>query len=312
MRRPATNSRAGLAAGLAIALIAGAAMAQGSAQAPQRHQPLGPPPPELGSTRPADAKPPQIERVGFDQKLGGTLPLDAILRDETGASLALGSLFGERPVVLVPVYFKCPMLCGVVLDNIVRSLSAVGLEPGREMEIVIFSFNPEDGPEQARERKQYILSRFPELTGKEAWHFLTADGDTITRLTGAIGFRYERIPETGDFSHTSGIVVATPEGKISRYFFGIDYPGRDVRLALVEAADRKIGSLTDHALLFCFRYNPATGRYNALTLNIVRLAGVATVIALGLALALTLRRDRKNGRRPRGSEKPGPENLRTA
>lgn len=308
MLRPATELRAGLLVVLAAVFAAGAAVSQ----QPQRPQPLGPAPPELGSVRRADEKPPQIEKVGFDQKLDALLPLDAVLRDESGATVTLGSFFKERPVVLVPVYYGCPMLCGVVLDNIVRSLSAVGLEPGKDMEIVIFSFNPDDDAEKARSRKDYTLARFPELAGaSSSWHFLTADAETITRLTQTIGFRYERIPATGDFSHTSGIVIATPEGKISRYFFGIDYPGRDVRLALVEAAAMRIGTLTDHALLFCFRYDPNTGRYNALTLNIVRLAGAATVIALALALGLTLRRDRRRAMASRGPEKPSPEKLRT-
>jgi protein SCO1/2 len=227
---------------------------------------------------------PFLLQVGLDPRLGETVPTDLVFHDETGAEVRLGDYFGRRPVILALVYYRCPMLCTLILNGMLRSLQGVSFQAGADYEVVAVSINPEETPElAAAKRKSY---------GRDAWHFLTGPHTSIRALAQAVGYRYKFDPSTGQFAHPSGIMIATPEGKLSRYFYGIEYPPEGVRLALVEASAGKIGSVSDQIQLLCSEYDPATGRYSMAVLSLVRLGGVVTVLLFG---AFVLREWRKRG-----------------
>lgn len=245
---------------------------------------------ETGPT--ASQLPPELADVGFDQRLGESVPLDLTFTDEAGRQVELGDYFGERPVILVPVYYDCPLLCPMIVETLARSLKELPFAAGEELEVVAVSFDPRETPEQARRRKQSAMARYDRPEAAGGLHFLTGEAAAIGRFTEAIGFRYAYDEASGEFAHAAGLVVATPDGQISRYFFGLDYPSRALRLSLVEAAGGGIGSLSDRVLLFCFQYDPATGRYSAMTMNLIRLGGVVTMAALGLGIFLMLRREK--------------------
>jgi protein SCO1/2 len=236
-----------------------------------------------------------LTEVGFDQRPGEQLPLDLTMTDAEGNLVELGSLFGERPVILAPVYYTCPMLCGMVLNGLAMSLKTLSFEPGSDYEVVVFSFDPGDTAEQAAARKANMLARYGREATGEGFHFLTGDQEAIGRLTGAMGFRYAREAESGEFAHTAGLVLATPDGRIARQLFGVEYAPRDMRLALVEASDSKIGGLVDQVLLYCFHYDPVIGRYSAMTMNLVRLGGAVTLAVLAGFVLLMLWRERRSG-----------------
>ena len=240
----------------------------------------------------AAALPKALEGVGFDQRLGEPLPLDLELRDENGRDVALQAFFGQRPVVLALVYYECPMLCTLVLNGLTGALKGVGLEPGKDFEVVVVSFDPRETPELARAKKAAYLDRYGRPETAAAWHFLTGSAPAIERLTAAAGFRYAWDEEAKQFAHPSGVLTATPDGRISRYLFGTDYAPRDLRLALVESAADRIGTLTDQVLLYCYHYDPKTGRYSAAVMNLVRGGALATVAALALVIGVFWRRDR--------------------
>lgn len=241
-----------------------------------------------------------LKEVRFDQKLGAELPLDAPFVDEGGRAVKLGDFFDERPVVLTFVYYECPMLCSLTLNGLSKSLEVVDLAVGREIDVVVVSIDPGEGPELAARTKADTLRTFRQGDSAPGWHFLTGTEGDIRRLTETVGFSYVYLPENDEYAHTSGIVIATPEGKISQYFFGIEYPPKDVRLALVESSSGQIGSVVDQLLLYCFRFNPQLGRYTAATLKILRLAGALTAFAMLGYLGMTWRRERirSRARRP--------------
>jgi len=236
--------------------------------------------------------PPALRGVAFEQRLGEALPLDAIFTDSDGTTLRLGDLFGQRPVVVALVYFECPMLCNLVLNGVVASLRAVEFDAGDAFDVVVVSFDSRETPKLAAAKKANYVKSYGRAETASGWHFLTGDEANITRLTEAVGFRYVYDEERDEFAHSAGLVLATPEGEISRYFYGIEFPPRDLRLGLVEAADSKIGTVADQVLLFCFHYDPATGRYSLATLNAVRVGGVLTVAALLAFMLTALRRER--------------------
>jgi protein SCO1/2 len=242
----------------------------------------------------ASVVPPALREVGYDQRLGELLPGDVALKDESGAEVRLGELLGERPLVLALVYYDCPMLCTLVLNGLVAGLKAVDLEPGRDFEVVAVSFDPREGAELARAKKAVYLERYGAEETAAGWHFLTGEEAAIERLTAAAGFRYAFDEQSGQFAHPSGVLVATPEGRISRYLFGTDYAPRDLRLALVESGAGRVGSLTDQVMLFCFHYDPATGRYSAAVLNLVRAGGAAAVLALAALVTVLVRREKRS------------------
>ncbi len=246
--------------------------------------------PETGP--PASGLPTALSEVGIEQKLDEQLPLDLVFRNETGAEVRLGDYFGKRPVVLALVYYECPMLCNQVLNGLVTALRVLAFKPGQEFEIVTVSFDPRETAALAEAKKRTYVNYLPEArraTAANGWHFLTGDPANIERLTKAVGFRYHFDEPTNQFAHASGIMVATSEGKLARYFYGIDYSPRDLRLGLIEASENKIGSPVDQLLLYCYHYDPASGKYGAVVMNMVRLGGIATLIAI-VALLIALRR----------------------
>ncbi len=245
------------------------------------------------SARAQDQLPQALRGVGIDQRLDEQVPLDLEFRDETGQTVRLAEYFGSKPVILVLAYYKCPMLCTLVLNGLVRSLLDIPFDVGNQFAVVTVSFDARDTPALAAAKKKTYLERYGRSGAAEGWHFLTGTDDSIRRLTEAVGFHYSYDPKLDQFAHASGIMVLTPRGKIARYFFGVDFRARDLRLALVEASENKIGSLEDGILLFCYHYDPATGRYGLVILNLVRLGGVLTMLGLGTFLLLMWRRERR-------------------
>jgi len=241
----------------------------------------------------SNAPPPMLREVGIDQKLSAPLPLALSFQDEAGQTIQLRQYFGEKPVILAFVYYECPMLCTQVLNGLLESLRTLSFDVGKEFDVVTVSFDPSETPKLAAEKKTSYLKQYERAGAEHGWHFLTGDSAAIRQLTSAVGFRYKYDAVTDQFAHASGIMVITPEGKIARYFYGIEYPARDLRLALVEASENKIGSLVDQVLLYCFHYDPSIGKYGLVIMNVLRLAGVATVMALGTFMIVMFRRDRK-------------------
>jgi len=242
-----------------------------------------------------EERPAALRDVGYDQRLGASLPLDLRFQDETGATVRLGDYFGAHPVVLMPAYYTCPMLCTLVFKGLVSAMRPLAFDAGKEFTVVTFSIDPTDGTPQAAAKKAALLEEYRRPTAAAGWHFLTGDAASIAALTQAIGFRYHYDEEHKQFAHASGVVVATPDGTIARYLFGIEYQPKDLRLALVEASAHQIGSIVDELLLFCFHYDATTGRYGRVAIDALRVGAVATLLALGTFIALALRRDRSVG-----------------
>ena len=265
----------------------------------------------LYSSRPYEPRAPSglpgaLNDVGIDQKLNEQLPLELTFKDEKGATVKLGDYFGKRPVVLSLVYYQCPMLCNQVLNGMVTSFRVMAFQPGQEFEVVTVSFDPRETPALAAAKKNTYVNYLPEAKRAKAdagWHFLTGDEANIKRLTDAVGFRYHFDEATNQFAHASGVFVTTPEGKLARYFYGIEYAPRDLRLGLIEAADNKIGSSVDQLLLFCFHYDPATGKYGAAIMNVMRVAGIVTLVAIaGMFLVMRRRVQARADLSEKGSE----------
>ena len=252
----------------------------------------GSPPPD------APLPPPPVKDVGFDQRLGEAIPLDLVFRDEAGEKVRLAQYFGKRPVVLSLVYFNCPMLCGMTTDGLVRSVRALRFEPGTDYEILSVSFDPRDTPEAASEKKRTVMAQYGRKSGPGGWHFLTGDAASIAALTSAVGFRYVWDPEQKQFAHATGITILTPQGHIAKLFFGIEYPAKDLRLALIEASQERIGNVVDQLLLLCFHYDPKAGRYTTTVQNFVRVGGVITLVLLAGFVTIMLRKERANAGRP--------------
>lgn len=230
-----------------------------------------------------------------EQRPGVVLPLEAEFTDEKGERVRLGEFFGDKPVIITPVYYSCPMLCGLVLDGVVNAIHEIPFRLGDEYEIVTFSFDPRDSTANAAEKHRVYTRRYGRPDTADGWHFLTGDDAAIRELTNALGFQYTYDPKTKEFAHAAMVVVATPEGRISRYFWGINYDARDLRLGLVEASQNTIGGATEQLLLLCYQYDPATGKYTAVARNVVRLGGAATIVALGGFIFLMIRRERLAG-----------------
>jgi protein SCO1/2 len=254
---------------LAVGLVTGAARAQ---------------------SRPED-RPAQLRDVAFTQRLGQSVPLDVPFRDEDGRAVTLRDYSG-KPVLLVPAYYTCPMLCTLVLNGVVSMLRALPFDAGKEFTVVTFSFDPQDGPEAAAAKKATYVGEYRRRGAEGGWHFLTGDAASIGTLTDAIGFHATWDESARQFAHASGIVLVTPEGRITKYFYGVEFAPRDVRLAIVEASANHIGTFVDQLLLFCFHYDPSTGRYSRIALDVVRAGGVLTLAAMAGVIGWWLRRDR--------------------
>jgi protein SCO1/2 len=236
--------------------------------------------------------PPALRNVAIEQKLDQQLPLELVFRDESGQPVKLGQYFGQKPVVLALVYYDCPMLCTQVLNGMVTSFRVLPFQIGKEFDVVTVSFDPRESPALAAAKKKTYTGYLPQAMQANAntgWHFLTGDEASIKQLTDAVGFRYYYDEATKQFAHASAIMLATPQGKLSRYYYGIDYSARDLRLGLIESAQNKIGSPVDQLLLYCYHYDPATGKYGAVVMNMIRLGGIATIIAI-ITMLLFLRR----------------------
>lgn len=233
-----------------------------------------------------------LKNVTFEQHLGSQLPLDATFRDETGNAVKLGDFFGKKPVILTFVYYDCPMLCTLILNGLAKALAVLTFDPGREYEVVAISINPKETPQQAATAESTTVKRFGRQETAPGWHFLVGSQDQIDRVASIAGYGYQFVPETGEYAHASGIVVATPGGQIAQYYFGIEYSPKDIRLSLVEASEQKIGGVIDQVLLYCYRYDPAQGKYTTAVMRILRVAGGLFVAGLLLFLWLAFRRDR--------------------
>jgi protein SCO1/2 len=270
-----------------------------SAAFAQPGQLLGPPQQSRmqdGNLKPA--LPGALLGVGIDQRLDQQVSLDLIFKDEAGRDVPLSSFFHRgKPVILAPVYFRCPMLCTQILNGLASSLKAVSLDPGKDFEILAVSFDPKDTAETAAGKKQMYTRRYGRPGTANGWHLLTGDQANITALMDTIGFHYKYDAATDQFAHASGVMVLTPEGRLSRYFYGVEYAPTDLRLGLVEASKNKIGSAVDQILLFCYHYDPATGKYGAVVMNLVRFAGATFTLVCGVFLFIFLRRDLRHDRR---------------
>lgn len=237
--------------------------------------------------------PPGLEGVGIDQRLNEQVPLNLTFKDEQGKTVKLGDYFQEgRPVLLNLVYFQCPMLCTEVLNGVTSALKVIKFAPGKEFEVVTVSIDPRETPELAANKKAMYLKKLGNPEAAKGWHFLTGEETQIAELAKAVGFRYRYDPKLGQFAHAAGIMLITPTGKIAQYYYGVEYSAKDMRLGMVEASQNKIGSLADQVLLYCYHYDPRSGRYGATITNIIRLAGVTTVLVLGSALVMLFRKEK--------------------
>lgn len=247
-------------------------------------------PPQRGGS---SAQPPETLRsVGIEQRQGSHLPLDARFRDEAGREVRLGDFFGKKPVVVAPVYYDCPMLCNQVLNGLVGAIRGQSLNVGTDFDVVAVSFDPRERPESAANKEKIVLTdlrRKDDPVAAAGLHLLTGDESQIKSVMDALGFRYAFEERTGQFAHAAGVMVATPEGRLSHYFYGIEYAPRDLKLALVESSGGRVGSAVDKLVLYCYHYDPTTGKYGPVIMNVMRLAGLVTVVGV-VALILILRR----------------------
>ena len=236
------------------------------------------------------------DEIGIEQRLGEHLPLGLTFVDETGRTVALGDYFGPKPVVLALVYYECPMLCTQVLNGLLRSLRVLAFSVGEEFDVVTVSIDPGESASLAAAKKREYTEKYRRDTGSRGWHFLTGSDEKIEQLAESVGFRYQYDEETDLYTHASGIMIVTPQGELSRYFYGVEYAPKDLRLGLIEASENRIGNPVDQILLLCFQYDPATGKYTLAVLNSLRVAGVATVFGLAVFVGAMLRRERHHSR----------------
>jgi len=229
-------------------------------------------------------RPELLKDVGVDQKLNSSIPLDLTFRDEHGNRVALGQYFHGKPVILTLVYYNCPMLCTQVLNGLDRSLEQIPMSIGRDFEVVTVSIDPTDEPSLAEAKQAVYVGMYNRPGAATGWHFLTGEGPAIAQLTRAVGFRYAYDPDSKQYAHASVVMLLTPEGRLSRYIYGVSYPARDMRLGLVDASGGKIGSPVDQVLLFCYHYDPHTGKYGLLISRVLKLLGLATILTGGVFL----------------------------
>ncbi len=239
---------------------------------------------------PSNVRPPGLTNVDIVQHLNEQIPAELIFRDETGKQVRLGDYFGKKPIILNLVYYRCPMLCSEVMAGLSGSLKALKFDVGKEFDIITVSFDPKDTPEAATAKKADYIKRYGRPGAADGWHFLTGPQESIAALTKAVGFGYQYDPKSQQFSHATAIMILTPEGKLAQYYYGVEYPPKDLRLGLIQASQNKIGTLADQVLLYCYHYDPATGKYGAIISRIIQLSGGVTVLSLGLFLIILFRR----------------------
>jgi protein SCO1/2 len=250
---------------------------------------------------PANMRPPGLKDVGIEQNLNEQIPRDLTFRDETGKQVRLGDYFGKRPMILNLVYYQCSMLCGEVLSGLTSALRVLKFDVGSQFDVLTVSFDPHETPEMASAKKAEYLTRLGRPGAAQGWHFLTGPQESITALTKAAGFQYQYDPKTGQFAHATAIMILTPAGKISQYYYGVEYAPEDLRLGLIQASDERIGNLVDQVLLYCYHYDPATGKYGAVITRILRLAAIATMLGIGLLIAVISRH--RTAPNPAGAER---------
>jgi protein SCO1/2 len=240
---------------------------------------------------PANTRPPRLENVGIEQRLDAQVPADLTFRDDAGKAVKLGDYFGHKPLILNLVYYNCTMLCGEALAGLASAMRLVKFDVGNEFDVVTVSFDPRETPEMAAAKKIDYVKRYGRANAGAGWHFLTGQPDSINALTKAVGFQYQYDAKTNQYAHATAIMVLTPQGRISRYFYGVDFPPKDLRMGLVEASQGKIGNAVDAVLLYCYHYDPESGKYGAIVANILRLAAVATILTMGSFLFVLWRLD---------------------
>jgi len=241
---------------------------------------------------PANTRPPRLENVGIEQHLNAQVPADLTFVDDSGKPIRLGDYFGRKPLILNLVYYNCTMLCGEALAGLASAMRLIKFDVGNEFDVITVSFDPRETPEMAATKKKDFVDRYGRTGAAEGWHFLTGQQDSINALTKAVGFQYQYDPKTNQYAHATAIMVLTPQGRISRYFYGVDFPPKDLRMGLVEASQSKIGNAVDAVLLYCYHYDPETGKYGAMIGNILRLAAAATILLLGGLILILWRLDR--------------------
>jgi protein SCO1 len=281
----AANSFRNAALAMGIVLMSAVVSAQGNAPG------VRPDP-----TIPSNTVPAALTKVSFEQRLNEQLPLDLPFKDERGRSVKLGDYFGRKPVVLTFVYYECPMLCTEVLNGLESSLRVINESIGKEFDVVTVSFDPKETPVLAAGKKKAYLERYQRPEAERGWHFLTGDQASIDALTQAAGFNFTWDEASYQFAHASGIVIATPAGKLSRYFLGVDYSPRDVKFALIESSNEKIGTLAERLLLYCYHYDPTQGNYGFVAMRAVRVGGAVTILALVGFVFVSLRRETTDSR----------------
>jgi protein SCO1/2 len=245
---------------------------------------------------PASVRPPGLEFVGIEQRLNAEVPGDLQFRDELGNPVKLGDYFGHgRPVILNLGYYQCPMLCSELLQGLVGSMKALTFDLGKDYDIVTLSFDPRETTEMAAAKKRDIMKRYGRPNTGQGWHFLTGQADQINALTSAVGFQYQFDPKTEQYAHATAIVILTPDRHIAEYFYGVEFSPKDLRLGLVQAGQGKIGNITDAVLLYCYHYDPRTGKYGAIVSNVLKLGALATMLILGAFMFVMFRADRRAG-----------------
>ena len=238
---------------------------------------------------PANVRPPGLSNVSIEQRLNEQVPGDLAFRDETGKPVRLGDYFGHKPLILNLVYFRCPMLCPEIVNSLESSLRVLKFDVGKEFEVLTVSFDPGDTPEQASEKKAEILKRYKRAGADQGWHFLTGPQSSIEALTRAVGFAYQFNAQNQQFAHAASIMVLTPGGRISQYFYGVEFGPKDLRFSLIQASGNKIGNVVDQVFLYCYHYDPATGKYGAIISRVLKISGVATMLVLGVLITTLFR-----------------------
>jgi protein SCO1/2 len=246
---------------------------------------------------PTNVRPPGLQHVGIEQNLNEQIPPDLTFTDASGRQVRLGDYFGKKPMILNLVYFTCPMLCGEELNGLESALRVLKFDVGKEFDVITVSFDPKDTPAAAAKKKAEILKRYNRAGADQGWHFLVGNQDAIDKIAKASGFEYEYDTKTQQFAHSTAIMVLTSQGKIAQYYYGIDYPPKDLRLALVDASQEKIGNVVDEVLLYCYHYDPSKGKYSATIVRILHLAGIATLLCLGTFFIVMFRRGPDHRRR---------------
>ena len=278
---------------LGVLLISGIAAAQKSEHynsplySPRTYDP--------SQTGVSNGMPPILDKVGIEQKLDAQMPLDAVFKDEKGNSVKLSDFFNSgRPVILALVYYECPMLCNEVLNGLTGSLKGMSFEAGKDFDVLAISFDSRENekPDLAKNKKASYLARYGREGAENGWHFLTGTQPEIDKVTNAVGYNYKFDESSNQFAHAGGIMILTPEGRVSRYFYGIDYAPKDLKFGIMDSAQSKIGNPVEQLYLYCFHYDPATGKYGLVILRVLRLMGVATILGLGVLFFVFWRRNK--------------------